>query len=455
VTRTVNRDASKAEAKQDCETCEACRTPGEFSTGAGKSTRPVLRRGADRLVVGRLVEDLRVDGCRRNGLHFFNRTAVDEGPSFRRHLGPVGLAQFTRRLAGRVEVLGVSRHCFRNGVLLRERVAMLVHHLLPDCEVDIVLVFPNPGCVVGVFGFSEHTFVGLGQVDGLVVGLLLGHLLLFVDLDPLGVDRRVVVGEQRSLRLHRGLPEVTLGVLGEVEGLARCRFLSYLSLRVTELLPALERRVLEPGSFRYVGCGGPVGLAVLGVGVRRFVLDDLAGRSELLPAVERRILELGGLRDIGCRGAVSLSVFGERGDVQLVGHRFRCAELRPTRERRLLELASFRRVGRGSAILLEVFRTFRNRSAVDDLLLVNLDPRSTRGVRCPGAILVGSDDRAGVGIASGGVCTGVGRGPVGPRTVVGVATIDGHEACVVRRVDVRSAVGRQVHVPLRVRFTAS
>jgi len=455
---SVTRTNRQAETECDCDSCEPSRAPGDFSTGARENAVGaclVRRRNSDRFGGRSLVDDLDVGDQRRDGLDVFNLAGVDEVPSFRGLLGPVRFTQHSGRRSASDVVLGVSRHCVLVGNRSSQRVAVFVDHLLPDGEVHAGFVRLQPVGVVGVLGFTEHAFFALGQVDGLVRYCFLHDDLFDVGLDPLGVDRHVTVDEEGGLRLHRGLPQVALGVLGEVEGLVGSRFLSHLSLRLPELLPAVERRVLEPSGFCHVGRRGPVGLSVLGVGVGRFVLDDLLGGAELLPAVERRVLEPGGLRDICCHGAVGLAVLGERGDVDLVGLRHRSAELGPASERRLLEPSSFRYVGGGSAVSLAVFRTSRNRSAVDDLALVDLDPRSARGVRCPSATLVGGDDDLGLGVTRGGVCTGVGRRPVGPRTVVGVAAVDGDEAGVVRRVDVRSAVGRQVHVPLRVRFAAS
>jgi len=114
-----------------------------------------------------------------------------------------------------------------------------------------------------------------------------------------------------------------------------------------------------------------------------------------------------------------------------------------------------RRIARCSAVLGQVLRLRSASAGFGDRLLGRLHPRSTGGVRGPGAILVGGDDYLGVGVASSGVGTGVGRSPVGPRTVVSVATVDGDEAGVVLDGDVRPTIGRQRNVTLRFRFAAS
>jgi len=326
----------EAEAKRNRDGCKASGTPGDFSTGARKglrSARAVLGGDVDLLVVRGLVQDLDLVDERRNGLRFFNRAAVDELPSFRRHLGPVGLAQLAGRLTGRVEEHGVTRFCFRRDVLVDQRVAVLVHHLLPDGQVDGRVLLGNPGCVVDVFGFSEDAFVGLGEVDGLVFRGLLRHLLLFVDLDPLGVDRRVVVGEQAGFRLHRGLPQVALGVLGEVEGLVRCRFLSYLSLRVAEPLPFGERLLFEPPGVCRVERSGAVFLQELRETGDCLFHDDLLGFAELDPAGERRLFEQSSVGFVERSRAVCSAVLLVVGGCLNGNHHLGSSVLVPARER--------------------------------------------------------------------------------------------------------------------------
>jgi len=242
-------NCAKRKRKRECEVSTGTRESGRNSTG-------FVRRGdVGDLVVCCYVEERNLYDGRRDSLFFLDDSLVDEVPPCGCEFRPVRVCECPSRLTIRVEVHGVSRNFFRRDELVLERVAVFVHHLVPDGEVYGGVIYRDPGCVVDVFGFSEDAVGGLGQVDGLVGRFFTSRLydLFFVNLDPLGVDWRVFGGEVAGLRLHFGFPQVSLGVLSEVGGATRLANHGDVIFGSAEAVPTGHRFFWNPGSFLAVG----------------------------------------------------------------------------------------------------------------------------------------------------------------------------------------------------------
>gem|GEM_PF-2516679 len=343
-----------------------------------------------------------------------------------------------RRSVGNV-VLVVSGDRLRDQLGLDQRITVLVDHLLPDgrdFRGDV-----DPAGVVAVGRLTEVAFGVLDEVDVLVrYGALVGDGRATVLLPETGVDP-VGGGEDRGVGLIRRFAEDILVVTGEVERLIVGGVLIDHLSRGAELTPSAERRLREPGSLIDVGRRGAVLRTVLRERVDTGRVNHLAV-ALLAPPAERGLREPSGGTRIGGNRSVLGTPLLEGSDVLLGLDLLRSTVLAPAVERRLREPGGLRLVSRGTAVAGAVFRGRIHTGLVDHLALVHLRVPGGVHVGCPVAVVVLGDDRLGLDIAAVGVATGVGRGPVGPRTVIRPARVV-HRVRVVLDRDVRTAVDAQ------------
>ena len=222
-------DAEQAQCAQE-------RTQAEAATGHRQCAVAVGCRDELALGPGGLVDHGDRGDGRRHGLLDDGLTLVDEGPALRLVSGPVGVAELAGGVSTGHVVLGVAGHALLDDDGANLRVVELVDdHLAPDGAVDPLVVRADPAGIVHVLRLAEVALVIHRQEDG-------------DGQDPLLVDNRV--------------------------GLA-------------ELLPPLERLLLEPGGLVLVGGHAVRGL-VLHEGSDRVVVADALG-VDLHPGVTQDV----------------------------------------------------------------------------------------------------------------------------------------------------------------------